>query len=102
MFARLLGCGTERWHLVATADHGLEQGPLVGQRQPSTAITTEYASADPIFQAKTAVSEDDQTGQREIPPLTSRLRLYHRSTLTTALSEVMDDADGEVRPNERC
>ncbi|KAK5130340.1 hypothetical protein LTR08_002180 [Meristemomyces frigidus] len=29
-------------------------GPLVGQREPSTAITTEYASADPVFQAKTA------------------------------------------------
>ncbi|CAK3776283.1 Hypothetical predicted protein [Lecanosticta acicola] len=29
-------------------------GPLVGQRQPSTAITTEYASADPVYQAKTA------------------------------------------------
>ncbi|KXT00572.1 hypothetical protein AC578_5219 [Pseudocercospora eumusae] len=28
-------------------------GPLVGQRQPSTAITTEYASADPVYQAKT-------------------------------------------------
>ncbi|KAI7223935.1 cysteine proteinase [Hortaea werneckii] len=30
-------------------------GPLVGQREPSTNITTEYASADPVFQAKTAV-----------------------------------------------
>ncbi|KAK5117486.1 hypothetical protein LTR85_008871 [Meristemomyces frigidus] len=29
-------------------------GPLVGQREPSTAIATEYASADPVFQAKTA------------------------------------------------
>ncbi|WPH01714.1 Hypothetical protein R9X50_00456600 [Acrodontium crateriforme] len=29
-------------------------GPLVGQREPSTAITAEYASADPVFQAKTA------------------------------------------------
>ncbi|KAK4539840.1 hypothetical protein LTR36_010301 [Oleoguttula mirabilis] len=28
-------------------------GPLVGQREPSTAITTEYASADPVFRAKT-------------------------------------------------
>ena len=40
-----------------SADHDLQQGPLVGQREPSTAITTEYASADPVFQAKTAVSE---------------------------------------------
>ena len=39
-----------------SADHDLHQGPLVGQREPSTAITTEYASADPVFQAKTAVS----------------------------------------------
>ncbi|KAL9526824.1 Ubiquitin thioesterase [Sphaerulina musiva] len=28
-------------------------GPLVGQRQPSTALTSEYASADPVYQAKT-------------------------------------------------
>ncbi|KAF2206943.1 hypothetical protein CERZMDRAFT_52163 [Cercospora zeae-maydis SCOH1-5] len=28
-------------------------GPLIGHRQPSTAITTEYASADPVYQAKT-------------------------------------------------
>lgn len=41
----------------ARADHDLHQGPLVGQRQPSTAITTEYASADPVFQAKTAVCD---------------------------------------------
>ena len=39
-----------------SADRDLQQGPLVGQREPSTAITTEYASADPVFQAKTAVS----------------------------------------------
>ncbi|KAF2486057.1 peptidase C65 Otubain-domain-containing protein [Neohortaea acidophila] len=28
-------------------------GPLVGERQSSTAIVAEYASADPVFQAKT-------------------------------------------------
>ncbi|PIA98140.1 Ubiquitin thioesterase otubain-like [Cercospora beticola] len=28
-------------------------GPLIGHRQPSTAITSEYASADPVYQAKT-------------------------------------------------
>jgi hypothetical protein len=43
--------------LRVSADHDLHQGPLVGQRQPSTAITTEYASADPVFQAKTAVCD---------------------------------------------
>ena len=31
------------------------QGPLVSERQSSNAITAEYADADPIFQAKTAV-----------------------------------------------
>ncbi|EMC98024.1 hypothetical protein BAUCODRAFT_410942 [Baudoinia panamericana UAMH 10762] len=29
-------------------------GPLVGPREPSTKITTEYASADPVYQVKTA------------------------------------------------
>ncbi|KAA8614665.1 Peptidase-C65 domain containing protein [Pyrenophora tritici-repentis] len=29
-------------------------GPLVGQRQSSAAITTQYATADPVFQVKTA------------------------------------------------
>ena len=32
------------------------QGPLVGERQSSHAITTEYANADPVYRAKTAVS----------------------------------------------
>lgn len=45
-----------------SADHDLRQGPLVGQRQPSSAITTEYASADPVFQAKTAVSDGKLSG----------------------------------------
>jgi ubiquitin thioesterase protein OTUB1 len=30
------------------------QGPLVGERQSSAAITTEYANADPIYRVKTA------------------------------------------------
>ena len=52
-----LSCGTERWHMnMNGTDHHFHQGPLVGSRQPSTAITTEYASADPVLQAKTAVS----------------------------------------------
>ena len=33
----------------------LSQGPLVGQRQPSSAITQEYATADATYQTKTAV-----------------------------------------------
>jgi hypothetical protein len=32
-----------------------EQGPLVSERLASSEITTEYANADPVFQAKTAV-----------------------------------------------
>ncbi|KAK5109550.1 hypothetical protein LTR62_006901 [Meristemomyces frigidus] len=31
-----------------------QTGPLVGQRESSTNITLEYASADPVYQAKTA------------------------------------------------
>lgn len=30
------------------------QGPLVGDRQSSAAITTEYANADPVYRIKTA------------------------------------------------
>lgn len=30
------------------------QGPLVGERQSSAAITTEYANADPVYRIKTA------------------------------------------------
>lgn len=36
--------------------YDIAQGPFVGHREASTAITAEYASADPTFQAKTAVS----------------------------------------------
>lgn len=32
------------------------QGPLVGDKKSSHAITEEYAKADPIYVAKTAVS----------------------------------------------
>ena len=46
-----------------SADHDLLQGPLVGHREPSTNITTEYASADPVFQAKTAVRDGVPWGQ---------------------------------------
>ena len=34
----------------------LQQGPLVGEKKSSRAITEEYAKADPIYVAKTAVS----------------------------------------------
>lgn len=40
------------------------QGPLVGQRQPSTALTSEYASADPVYQAKTQVRSNPDTKTR--------------------------------------
>jgi hypothetical protein len=40
------------------ADRYLLQGPLVGERQPSSAITHEYATADATYQTKTAVSVD--------------------------------------------
>ena len=30
------------------------QGPLVGERQSSAAITSQYATADPVYQVKTA------------------------------------------------
>jgi hypothetical protein len=33
-----------------------KQGPLVGEKKSSRAITEEYAKADPIYVAKTAVS----------------------------------------------
>ncbi|CAI6335973.1 unnamed protein product [Periconia digitata] len=33
-------------------------GPLVGERQSSAAITAEYANADPVYRAKTAVLPD--------------------------------------------
>ena len=32
------------------------QGPLVGEKKSSRAITEEYAKADPVYVAKTAVS----------------------------------------------
>lgn len=35
------------------------QGPLVGQKKSSYAITEEYAKADPVYVQKTAVSNAD-------------------------------------------
>jgi ubiquitin thioesterase protein OTUB1 len=34
----------------------LGQGPLVGEKRSSHAITEEYAKADPVYVTKTAVS----------------------------------------------
>ena len=66
--------------LRVSADHDFRQGPLVSQRQPSTNITTEYASADPVFQAKTAVCDDFYFTLTTV--LTSLPRLYRRNTPT--------------------
>jgi hypothetical protein len=41
----------------ARADGRTTQGPLVGEKRSSHAITEEYAKADPVYVAKTAVSE---------------------------------------------
>lgn len=70
------------------------QGPLVGQRQSSSNLTAEYATADPVYQAKTAVSES-QSRRADRNKLTEN-RLCHRSTLTTGPCEVMAVVDGEV------
>jgi ubiquitin thioesterase protein OTUB1 len=37
------------------------QGPLVGEKKSSHAIAEEYAKADPIYVAKTAVSTPPNT-----------------------------------------
>lgn len=38
------------------ADYSSTQGPLVGEKRTSYAITEEYAKADPVYVAKTIVS----------------------------------------------
>jgi hypothetical protein len=60
------------------------QGPLVGQRQPSSAITQEYATADATYQAKTAVCEHPDTLFAMFLPLTIHDRRSRKSTRTTA------------------
>jgi hypothetical protein len=40
-----------------------KQGPLVGEKKSSRAITEEYAKADPIYVAKTAVSQSTDTSE---------------------------------------
>ena len=60
------------------------QGPLVGQRQPSSAITQEYATADATYQAKTAVCEHLDILFSPFLPLTIHDRRSRKSTHTTA------------------
>lgn len=43
------------------------EGPLVSEKQSSSSVTTEYANADPVYRAKTAVS------QSASPPLAKKL-----------------------------
>ena len=46
------------------------QGPLVGIRQSSQAIASEYANADPVYVQKTAVSKDlDSAGSCQLTAL---------------------------------
>jgi len=42
-------------HFSSTPLTPTEQGPLVSERISSSAITTEYANGDPVYQTKTAV-----------------------------------------------
>jgi hypothetical protein len=44
-----------KWEMLAMAKLTCGQGPLVGEKKSSMAITEEYAKADPIFVAKTSV-----------------------------------------------
>jgi hypothetical protein len=60
------------------------QGPLVGQRQPSSAITQEYATADATYQAKTAVCKHLDILFSLLLPLTIHDRHFRKSTHTTA------------------
>lgn len=57
-FARIAFCwdGPSRpWNPALTKLPRYPQGPLVGKKTPSTAITEEYAKADPIYVQKTMV-----------------------------------------------
>lgn len=76
-----------------SADVDLSQGPLVGQRQPSTAITIEYASADPVYQAKTTVSREPETEAQ----YADDRRPFLRNTRIIEPFAAMARADGEVR-----
>lgn len=95
------------------------QGPLVGERQSSEAIATEYANAHPIYVRKTAVSLCGLVSSRLacLPgsvvrariswkllgvvawfgSLMARHRLCRRNTRTIEPFAAMAIADGEVR-----
>lgn len=65
-------------------DYPYLQGPLVGQRQPSSAITQEYATADATYQAKTAVSLHSNVPFSFLLSLTTNDRHSRKSTPITA------------------
>ena len=71
------------------------QGPLVGEKKSTLAITEEYATADPIYITKTQV-QCPVVAFICSAPLTFHDRHYPKLTLTIALSEVMAIVDGEV------
>jgi hypothetical protein len=68
------------------------QGPLVGEKRSSHAITEEYAKADPVYIAKTTVSVSAVSSDSGL----TWARLYHRNTRTIELSWAMATVDGGV------
>ena len=54
MPARLLACLPAAHLTSPTPTDRIPQGPLVGNRQSSAAITSQYANADPVYRIKTA------------------------------------------------
>ena len=87
---------TEETH----ADGYILQGPLVGQRQPSSAITQEYATADATYQAKTAVCKHPDV--LLFLPLTTHYRHSRKNTHTTARCEVTASVAGVVSDVAYC
>lgn len=69
------------------------QGPLVGEKRSSQAITEEYAKADPIYVAKTSVS----ICRRQLGPPLMCARRYHRNIRIIDRSWEMAIVDGGVR-----
>lgn len=79
------------------------QGPLVGSKTPSSAITEEYAKADPVYVQKTLVrtsfSRHRVTVLIQVEYLTPDpcTRLCPRNTQTTVRSRAMATVAGGVR-----
>lgn len=76
----------------------IEQGPLVGEKTPSHAISQEYAKADPTYVAKTLVSRLAPSALLVLPPGKPRANAFVFGTAIDSDNQALPQTYSHFRP----